>query len=72
MLIIKTEAKAARFVGCVIFTFVLCWLPLAILRIVGASGTVISFSVQSSMFILAFCNSVSNPLIYFGHKNRMG
>ena len=68
---LRRESKLSRFVGCVIFTFVLCWFPLAVVGIVRAKGIIPSPAVENPLFILAFCNSAINSLIYFGFKNRL-
>ena len=68
---LKRESRVARFVGLVVFTFMLCWFPLAVLGIVEANGTILPPTVGNPIFILAFSNSATNPLIYFGFKNRL-
>ena len=69
--ILRREARVAKFVGSVVLTFSLCWLPLAGLGIVGATGNEPSSVADNIAFILAFSNSVANPLIYFGFKNQL-
>ena len=71
MSIIQREAKVARFMGCAAFTFVLCWIPLAILGIVIASGATTSLAVENALFTLALCNSATNPLIHFRFKSGL-
>ena len=66
MHLVKRESKVARFVACAVLTFILCWLPLAILGIIKASGAIYSDAVSDPIFVLAFCNSAANPLIHFG------
>ena len=71
MHLVKRESKVARFVACAVLTFILCWLSLAILGIIKASGAIYSDAVSDPIFVLAFCNSAANPLIYFGFKRQL-
>ncbi|XP_065063458.1 trace amine-associated receptor 5-like [Rhopilema esculentum] len=68
--ILERELKISRFAATVVSVFMVCWLPLAFIGLVNILGVDIDNELPNTMFILAFTNSVLDPLIYFGFKEK--
>ncbi|XP_071757546.2 trace amine-associated receptor 13c-like [Centroberyx gerrardi] len=58
----KSERKAARTLGIVIFVYLMCFCPYYFLSLAGQDTLSVSF--KAFFICLMFCNSCLNPLIY--------
>ena len=68
--ILERELKISRFAATVVCTFMICWLPLAIIGLVTLNSVHMDTTLPNLMFFLAFVNSVIDPLIYFAFKEN--
>ena len=67
----EREKRVTKFAGSIVLLFMVCWLPLAALGIVKATGKKIAYTFADLIFNLALYNSVGNPLIYFWFKQNV-
>ena len=70
--IFEREKKTAKMVFTVVAAFVICWLPLAVVSLCILGGVLINMLVSNLVFVLAFTNSLVNPLLFFGFKKSLG
>ncbi|KAL2099377.1 hypothetical protein ACEWY4_005857 [Coilia grayii] len=65
------SSRPFRVMTAVIITFVICWLPFQIFRMLGIHKVPIKTGIQISI-VLAYANSFMNPLLYsfMGHDFR--
>ena len=72
--VLKRELAISRLAGTVVFAFVVCWVPVAIigcLLMARAIPSGIYYQMIINIgFFLAFINSVVDPILYFGFKNK--
>ena len=66
----RREMKIYKFVGTVVFVFLLCWLPIAICGVVLLMESVHVFTMNF-VFTLAFANSVIDPIVYFFFNDKV-
>ena len=78
--ILKREMKISLLAGKVVFAFIACWVPVAIMGVLLLAGTIPRRDFRSREirrliinigFYLAFINSVIDPIVYFGFKNKL-
>ena len=67
----EREKRVTKFAGSIVLLFMVCWLPLAALGIVKATGENVAYTLNDLIFNLALYNSVGNPLIYFWFKQNV-
>ncbi len=70
--IFEREKKTAKTVFTVVAAFVICWLPLAVVSLCFLGGVLVTKLVSNLVFVLAFTNSLVDPLLYFGSKKSLG
>ena len=51
--------------------FILCWFPIATFSLLQALNVSDDINVEFSTMILAFLNSVVNPIIYLNHARKV-
>ena len=67
----EREKRVTEFAGTVVLFFIACWLPLAILGIVKATGYRVGDFVADFIFSLAIYNLTENAMIYFLFKENI-
>ena len=64
---LRREKRLIKMMISIILGFIICWAPLAVSGILWATEVKINLGVYYTLFILAFGNSLINPIIYFFH-----
>ena len=69
-LIVKAEKKFVKLIIKTHFSFVICWLPYSILGILQLidEASFNNYLYHALIFLVAFLNSIINPLIFFHHQ----
>ncbi|XP_015214349.2 trace amine-associated receptor 13c-like [Lepisosteus oculatus] len=61
----KSEWKAAKTLGIVVFVFLFCWIPYYVFIVIDGFATfTVPLIVSNSLTWLVYCNSCINPIIY--------
>ena len=62
---LKRERRLIKLTLCIILCFLVCWLPLSVVASLIATGFQLDAGLVNFSFILAFTNSLGNPILYF-------
>ena len=67
---LKREKKLTKLMSSIVLGFLVCWAPLAVHGILYAADVKINLGASYTCYVLAFSNSLLNPIIYFFHMRR--
>ena len=67
----KKEYRLLKLSISVVLVFLLCWMPLSVCGILVVAGIHTNTVVLHISFLLAFSNSLINPILYFTHTRKL-